>query len=101
MSAMLLTVTEVAGALHIPKSTIYDLVRRGEIPSVRYGQGKRKRIRIEVGEVEEFVRRRRWHEKVVAPLRRGGSSDARLGGASRRLAIAHDVLQIEPRRRRY
>ena len=55
MNAMLLTVKEAAGVLHIPKSTMYDLVRTGEIPSVRYGQGRRKRIRIEVREVEEFV----------------------------------------------
>jgi excisionase family DNA binding protein len=33
-----LTASEVAAALRLPPSTVYDLARRGEIPSVRFGR---------------------------------------------------------------
>jgi putative molybdopterin biosynthesis protein len=46
-----LTVPEVAAELQIPGPTVYDLIRRGEIPSVRVG----KRIRVPKRRLEEWV----------------------------------------------
>lgn len=51
---MVLTVPEVAAELQIPASTVYDLIRRGEIPSVRVG----KRIRVPQRQLEQWVNRR-------------------------------------------
>jgi putative molybdopterin biosynthesis protein len=33
-----MTVAEVAAMLHLPKSTVYDLARRGELPCARLGR---------------------------------------------------------------
>jgi excisionase family DNA binding protein len=51
---LVLTVPEVAAELQIPASTVYDLIRRGEIPSVRVG----KRIRVPQRRLEQWVNRR-------------------------------------------
>jgi len=48
---IVLTVPEVAAELQIPASTVYDLIRRGEIPSVRVG----KRIRVPKRRLEDWV----------------------------------------------
>jgi len=48
---MVLTVPEVAAELQIPASTVYDLIRRGEIPSVRVG----KRIRVPKRRLEAWI----------------------------------------------
>lgn len=48
---LVLTVPEVAAELQIPASTVYDLIRRGEIPSVRVG----KRIRVPKRRLEQWV----------------------------------------------
>lgn len=50
-SRLVLTVPEVAAELQIPASTVYDLIRRGEIPSVRVG----KRIRVPKRRLEQWV----------------------------------------------
>ena len=46
-----LTVPELAAELQIPVSTLYDLIRRGEIPAVRIG----KRIRIPIKRLEAWL----------------------------------------------
>jgi excisionase family DNA binding protein len=48
---LVLTVPEVAAELQIPASTVYDLIRRGEIPSVRVG----KRIRVPKRRLEDWI----------------------------------------------
>jgi len=48
---IVLTVPEVAAELQIPASTVYDLIRRGEIPSVRVG----RRIRVPKRRLEDWV----------------------------------------------
>lgn len=48
---MAFTVPEVAAELMLPVSTVYDLIKRGEIPSVRVG----KRIRVPKQRLEEWV----------------------------------------------
>ena len=53
------TVKAAARLLGLPRSTLYDLVRAGEIASVRFGQGQRRRILIEASAVEEFFDRNR------------------------------------------
>lgn len=53
------TVEQVAAMLNVPRSSIYDWVRRGDIAAVKYGIGQRRRIRIESGAVEEFLARSR------------------------------------------
>jgi excisionase family DNA binding protein len=37
----LLTVKEVAGRLAIGRTTVYDLIARGEIPAIRIGRARR------------------------------------------------------------
>ena len=49
------SVKEVARILGIPPSTLYDLVKRAQISSVRYGKGPRKRVRIEATAIQEFL----------------------------------------------
>ena len=46
-----LTVPEAAAELQIPASTLYDLIRRGEVPAVRIG----KRIRVPVRRLEAWL----------------------------------------------
>lgn len=46
-----LTVPEAAAELQIPVSTLYDLIRRGEVPAVRIG----KRIRVPWRRLEEWL----------------------------------------------
>jgi excisionase family DNA binding protein len=48
---LVLTVPQVAAELQIPASTVYDLIRRGEIPSVRVG----KRIRVPKRRLEDWI----------------------------------------------
>jgi excisionase family DNA binding protein len=56
---IVLTVPEVAAELQIPASTVYDLIRRGEIPSVRVG----RRIRVPKRRLEDWINGR--HEAAA------------------------------------
>lgn len=38
MTARALTVAETAAALHLNRNTVYDLVRRGQLPALRVGR---------------------------------------------------------------
>ena len=62
---LVLTVPEVAAELQIPASTVYDLIRRGEIPSVRVG----KRIRVPKRRLEDWINGR--HEAAAYDARHG------------------------------
>jgi len=50
-------VKQVAVMLNMPKSTVYELVRTGQIEAVRFGLGRRKGILIPATAVEEFMER--------------------------------------------
>jgi excisionase family DNA binding protein len=62
---LVLTVPEVAAELQIPASTVYDLIRRGEIPSVRVG----KRIRVPKRRLEDWINGR--HEAAAYDAQHG------------------------------
>jgi len=48
----LLTAGEMADILHVSKVTAYNLMRWGEIPSVRMG----RLVRVRVGDLEKYIR---------------------------------------------
>jgi excisionase family DNA binding protein len=52
--ADVMTVAEVADMLGMPKSTVYDLVRRGELPCARLG----RTVRFVRDEIEARLRSR-------------------------------------------
>ena len=51
----LLTVAEVAKLLGVPKGYVYDLTRRGELSSVKFG----KYVRVEFRVVQEWIEQHR------------------------------------------
>ena len=53
----LLSVRAVAEATTLPRSTIYDLVARGELPALRIGASRG--IRIAEADFERFIKSRR------------------------------------------
>ena len=59
-----LSTQEVADILHVSKSTIYDLIRRGEINSYKIG----RKIRFTQDDVDIYIARSR-HEQSVQPIR--------------------------------
>ncbi len=58
----LLTVQEAITLLHISRSGLYRLIKRGELPTVHVGYSLRLRAR----DVQAFLR---GHEQVIAPNR--------------------------------
>ena len=64
-SAKSLSTQEVAQILHVSKSTIYELIRRGEINSYKVG----RKVRFTQDDVDAYIARSR-HEQSVQPVRR-------------------------------
>ena len=60
-----LSTQEVAEILHVSKSTIYELIRRGEINSYKVG----RKVRFTQDDVDSYIARSR-HEQSVNPVRR-------------------------------
>lgn len=60
-----LSTQEVANILHVSKSTIYDLIRRGEIHSYKIG----RKVRFTQDDVDAYIARSR-HEHSTAPVQR-------------------------------
>ena len=60
-----LSTLEVADILHVSKSTIYDLIRRGEIHSYKIG----RKVRFTQDDVDAYIARSR-HEQSTRPVRR-------------------------------
>ena len=60
-----LSTQEVANILHISKSTVYELIRRGEINSYKIG----RKVRFTQDDVDAYIARSR-HEQSVPPVRR-------------------------------
>lgn len=51
MSALLLTVAETAAALHLGRNTVYDLIRLGQLPTIRVGRA----IRVPQAALTEWI----------------------------------------------
>ena len=64
-SAKSLSTQEVAQILHVSKSTIYELIRRGEINSYKVG----RKVRFTQDDVDAYIARSR-HEQSVQPVKR-------------------------------
>lgn len=60
-----LSTQEVADMLHVSKSTIYDLIRRGEIHSYKIG----RKVRFTQDDVDAYIARSR-HEHSTRPVQR-------------------------------
>lgn len=60
-----LSTQEFADILHVSKSTIYELIRRGEINSYKIG----RKVRFTQDDVDAYIARSR-HEQSVQPIRR-------------------------------
>ena len=60
-----LSTQEVADILHVSKSTIYELIRRGEINSYKVG----RKVRFTQDDVDAYIARSRY-EQSVQPVRR-------------------------------
>ena len=60
-----LSTQEVADILHVSKSTIYDLIRRGEIHSYKIG----RKVRFTQDDVDAYIARSR-HEHSTRPIQR-------------------------------
>ena len=60
-----LSTLEVAELLHVSKSTIYELIRRGEINSYKVG----RKVRFTQDDVDAYIARSR-HEQSVQPVKR-------------------------------
>lgn len=60
-----LSTLEVAEILHVSKSTIYELIRRGDINSYKIG----RKVRFTQDDVDAYIARSR-HEQSVQPVKR-------------------------------
>lgn len=58
----LISIAEFSKETSIPKSTIYAMIARGEIPSIRYGEG-RGSIRIHEDDARAWIEASR-HERI-------------------------------------
>lgn len=61
------TVGQVSELLSIPRSSVYDLVRNGRITAVRYGEGRRRCIRVEATALDKFLERHRVPARAETP----------------------------------
>ena len=77
-----LSTQEVAELLHVSKSTIYELIRRGEINSYKVG----RKVRFTQDDVDAYIARSR-HEQSVQPVRRVEISSELLRPADRAEAL--------------
>ena len=73
-----LSTQEVAELLHVSKSTIYELIRRGEINSYKVG----RKVRFTQDDVDAYIARSQ-HEQSVQPVRRVEISSELLRPADR------------------
>lgn len=86
-----LSTLEVAELLHVSRSTIYELIRRGEINSYKIG----RKVRFTQDDVDAYIARSR-HERSMQPVRRSEISSALLNpdqtNAGRVLISGQDVV---------
>ena len=69
-----LSTQEVADILHVSKSTIYDLIRRGEINSYKIG----RKVRFTQDDVDTYIARSR-HESSTKPVKQVETSSSFIG----------------------
>jgi putative molybdopterin biosynthesis protein len=74
MTSTLLTAGDVAGQLRIAKFTVYELIKRGELPSVKVG----KQVRVSQADMDAYLTRRRTGPHADTG---SGAPDAGKGGA--------------------
>lgn len=58
---LLLTPEEVAASLGIGRTTIYDMLRRGDIPSLKLGRARR----VAVADLKRYVDQQRADQSIV------------------------------------
>lgn len=75
MEEISLTPEEVAAKLKIAKNTVYELIKRGELPAYRVG----RKIRIDLKDVENYKKQGKRIELTVEQSSLSTSSEARLG----------------------
>src|SRR5207248_2019334 len=79
----LLTADDVAAVLRVPRSLVYALARRGELPAIRIGE---RYIRFRAQAMERWIERHEAGETSSPPghriARTGGSSSTAHRGAS-------------------
>lgn len=73
-----LSTEEVAKILHVSKSTIYELIRRGEINSYKVG----RKVRFTQEDVDSYITRSR-HEQNTAPVKKVSVQSSLLYGEPR------------------
>lgn len=61
-----LSTQEVADILHVSKSTIYELIRKGEITSYKIG----RKVRFTQEDVDAYIGRSRHSQRVAAPVKK-------------------------------
>lgn len=74
-----LSAQDVANVLHVSKSTIYDLVRRGEINSYKVG----RKVRFTEEDVNTYITKSR-HETSVKPVKQVGLTSSFIGDKDER-----------------
>lgn len=71
-----LSTQEVANILHVSKSTIYDLIRKGEITSYKIG----RKVRFTQEDVDAYIGRSRHSQRVAAPVKKTSVQSTLLRG---------------------
>ncbi len=66
MTNRLMTASEVAGRLGVPRSWVYRAAREGDLPSVRCGRYRR----FDEGDVELWIDRQKWSPDDAERARR-------------------------------
>ncbi|MEW6698146.1 MAG: substrate-binding domain-containing protein [Bacillota bacterium] len=75
MEEISLTPEEVAAKLKIAKNTVYELIKRGELPAYRVG----RKIRVDLKDVENYKRQGKRIELTEDEKLLGSNNEARLG----------------------
>ena len=71
-----LSTQEVADMLHVSKSTIYDLIKRGEITSYKVG----RKVRFTEDDVKEYISRSKETQSTMSPSISDNSNFNLMGG---------------------
>lgn len=74
-----LSTQDVADMLHVSKSTIYDLIKKGEISSYKVG----RKVRFTESDVQEYIKRSKESQSVAAPVASYSSEFSLLGNESK------------------
>lgn len=63
MMAKLMTVIDLAALLNTSEKAIYARVSRGELPYMKFGEGKNGSIRFDPDEIDEYLNSKRVRVK--------------------------------------